>query len=158
MRLQHIFIFCLSALIFSQCSNKTIYSETVEIPESTWSKDDIIRFSIPVTDTNTVYSLTLDICNNEKYQYSNLYLFTNIIFPDNTFYRDTIEFILANNQGEWIGDKSLSSYTNTFLFRQGVKFPETGTYIFSFEQAMRCKNESCSITGIKSLSLSLIQK
>ncbi|MFO7868796.1 MAG: gliding motility lipoprotein GldH [Bacteroidales bacterium] len=149
-------ILSISLCLFTFCSPDSTYTETHSVPEN-WSKDSVLDFNIPVKDTHNIYSITLNISNTDSYGYSNLYLFTSITFPDNKVYKDTVEFVLATDKGEWIGEESFSTYTNTFMLRRGVKFPQPGIYTFSFEQAMRCKNKSCSISGIKSITLSLIQ-
>lgn len=138
--------------LFWACNTKQVYYEQESIPRAVWSKNNRIQFSYTVPDTSTLYSLEVDIENTNEYMYSNVFLFSTITFPDSLTVRDTLECIIADYQGEWTG-KGLWNYTNTFGFKQKIRFPIPGTYTFSFEQAMRCANKECELVGITNVGL-----
>lgn len=154
---KHNIILIFLCLLVSACNSKQVYHEIVNLNDNQWFKDSIIQFSIDVKDTTSSYDITLSITNNDDYSYSNLYLFTNIIMPSRQYLRDTIEFMLSTPDGQWLGT-GLNGYTNDFQYKTNVRFPQIGIYNFTFEQAMRCKNKDCCISGIKSISLSLNKK
>lgn len=139
------------------CNNKVVYEETKEITNSSWNKNDIKKFTFNVPDTIHMYDIELDFTNSNDYVYSNLFIFSKIIFPNHTYANDTIEFVVADNKGEWTGS-GFRSFTNKFLFKKSIKFPIKGTYTFSFEQAMRCTNKECTLDGIEDISLRIIKK
>ena len=127
---------------------------------TTWldlKKDSIATFTFDIADTSTTYDIVFSVTNKDDYPYANLYLFNDVIFPSKHYTRDTIEFILAAQDGEWLGT-GMSGYTNDFQYKTNVRFPEKGTYTFTFEQAMRCKNEDCSVQGIESVALAVKEK
>ncbi|MCQ2608277.1 MAG: gliding motility lipoprotein GldH [Bacteroidales bacterium] len=139
------------------CNSKQVYRETIDFADNTWLKDSVVRFYVDVNDTTQSYDIAFSIVNNDEYPYSNLYLFTDIIFPSNEYVRDTIDFILATPDGEWLGS-GWSGYSNEFQYKTNVKFPQIGRYVFVFEQAMRCTNSSCGVAGLQSVSLSMAKK
>lgn len=149
-------VFC-SLLLFCACNSKSVFQDSISFNNAEWSKDSVVRFSVEVTDTLKSYDVVFSITNNDDYPYANLFLFTDVIFPSHKYLRDTVEFILSSTDGEWLGT-GMNGYTNDFQFKTNVRFPEVGTYIFAFEQAMRCKNDACSVAGIKSVSLSVNKK
>jgi len=149
-----IFILVFSTIIFTQCNSKIDYSEKHELKNESWAFDDIQKFNFAISDTSLTYNILLKLTNTDDYPMANLYMFTNTILPDKTYFRDTIEFILSNPKGEWTGS-GMFAHTNTFNFRNGIKFPQTGEYSFTFEQAMRCRNEACSMEGVKSIEFIL---
>lgn len=51
--------------------------------------------------------------------------------------RDTMECILADADGRWLGNGLGDIWDNKFLFKKNVKFQKPGTYEFVFNQAMR---------------------
>lgn len=51
--------------------------------------------------------------------------------------RDTMECILANADGKWLGNGLGDIWDNKFLFKKNIKFQKPGTYEFVFNQAMR---------------------
>jgi gliding motility-associated lipoprotein GldH len=138
------------------CNSKQVYNEKTSIDNATWSKDSPITFSYTVPDTITQYTLQVTVENTNDYMYSNLFLFSTITFPDSLTIRDTLECMLANYKGEWTG-KGWWGYSNEFNFKHNIRFPKPGTYTFSFEQAMRCTNKSCELTGIKSIGFRIIR-
>ena len=57
--------------------------------------------------------------------------------PNGIVQKDTVEFILANYQGQWLGDRAGDLLDNRIWFKKGYKLDVAGEYVFSFEQAMR---------------------
>ena len=155
-RMRKLFVVLLVAMT-AACNSKQVFHERVTFDDSEWCKDSVVRFSVDVTDTVQTYDVVFSIVNEDDYPYANLYLFTDIIFPNRQFLRDTVEFMLSTNDGQWLGS-GMNGYENNFQFKSNVRFPQCGTYVFAFEQAMRCKNNDCCVEGIKSVSLSLNKK
>ena len=67
-------------------------------------------------------------------------MFLETEFPNKTLSRDTVECILADDAGKWLGDGSGDIWDNRILFKKGVRFRQAGKYIFSLEQAIRVQN------------------
>lgn len=151
----HLFIIGV-AIIIAACSSNVHYEHSVAIPKSHWDKDDSKQFEVEIADTNTLYSIYVILHHKKDYMYSNLFLFSDITLPDSSIIRDTVECVLANRQGDWIG-KGSQNISNTFMFKKHIRFPIAGTYSFTFQQAMRCSNESCSLYGIESLGLQIVK-
>lgn len=144
----------LTCVVLVGCNSKQVFHERVAFDDAQWCKDSLVRFSVAVDDTVQSYNVMFSIVNTDEYPYANLYVFSDVIFPNNQYVRDTVEFMLSTPDGQWLGT-GMNGYENTFQFKSNVRFPQVGTYVFVFEQAMRCKNADCSVGGIKSVSLSL---
>jgi|SRR5690606_35643331 len=154
MRVKQVF-FCVFFILFvCACSHQTEFSYSHDFPNQEWRKDDVFAVTFSIEDTTALYDVVLHLTNTEEYPYANLYLFSTIQVPNNSFVRDTVEFFLSDNAGNWTG-KGWFSYTNTYLFRQAIRFPYSGEYTFLFEQAMRCKNKQCSVLGIENIEFVL---
>lgn len=154
MRVQQVFFGVFFILLLCACSHQTEFSYSHDFPNQEWSKDDVLAVTFSIEDTTALYDVVLHLTNTEEYPYANLYLFSTIQVPDNSYVRDTVEFFLSDNAGDWTG-KGWFSYTNTYLFRQAIRFPFIGEYTFLFEQAMRCKNKQCSVFGIENIEFVL---
>jgi gliding motility-associated lipoprotein GldH len=50
---------------------------------------------------------------------------------------DTLECILADENGKWLGKGTGHIVDNRVPFKRNVIFPDTGKYTFEIEQAMR---------------------
>lgn len=64
-------------------------------------------------------------------------MFVNTTFPSGKYFRDTVECVLADERGKWLGDGSGDVFDNQILFKSDIRFPEAGSYVFEYEQAMR---------------------
>lgn len=152
------FIGFVGILLFAACNSNVVFESTITMDNATWNRTDVAVFPFTPRDTTTKYDVILKIKNNNEYAYSNLYMFSEIRFPNKQFTRDTIEFFLADAAGEWTGKRWLSTHTNTFNFKQGIQFPFNGEYIFSLEQAMRCSNKDCTLKGIEAITFQIIER
>jgi gliding motility-associated lipoprotein GldH len=74
--------------------------------------------------------------NTGEYEYSNLYLFVTTHSPSGLALRDTIEVVLADDRGKWLGKGAASVFTLYIPYRQNIRFPLRGIYQFDIEQAM----------------------
>lgn len=124
-------------LALTSCDSKRVYEKNVDIPEYIWDKDKPIYFDVPITDTVSFHNVYINIRNASGYGFSNIYLFLDTKYPNNAISRDTIECILADPTGKWLGDGSGDIWDNQILFKKNVRFKQMGTYKFRYEQAMR---------------------
>lgn len=111
-----------------------------------WEKDREYSFTFEVDDAAVPYDLTLEIRNNNRYPFQNLWILGSSIYPDSVLRRDTMEYMLANEFGEWYG-KGISVFQLSIPLRSHFFFPERGQYTFGFRQGMR-KDELPGIQGI----------
>ncbi len=136
-------ILAVIALIASvlSCSNQsTLYENNVDMRDEQWNRDSVLIFEVPVTDTATPYNILF--CNRitGQYPYSNMYLFITITAPDRSHQTDTLECLLAGKRGKWLGKGFGNVWSNSIVYKRNVVFPQSGTYTFYIEQAMRIEN------------------
>ena len=132
--------------VFS-CNRPSVFYDAKMVDEAGWYKKDFITFDYEATDTTESYNLIIDVRSDAAYQYKNLWLFLHYASPDNTEYADTLECVLADNYGKWIGKSSGSMYTLPVIFMQNIHFPQTGNYHFDVVQGMR----EDTLQGIKEI-------
>lgn len=124
-------------LILSACDSSRVYEENVSIPEGEWNQDQAVEFNFNIEDTLSFHNLYLNIRNTGKYPYSNIFLFVNTLLPDGRRGRDTVEVILAEQDGKWKGSGIGDIWDNRTLFKKDFKFPVAGEYKIQLIQAMR---------------------
>lgn len=127
----------LLAMLMPACNESVIYESNQRIPGNEWNRFDLHRFEVDIDDTVNIYNLMINVRNTGEYPRSNLFLFVSASSPSGAFTRDTLEFILAEPSGKWLGKGFGSVWQNRFYYRRNVRFPERGKYLFEFEQAMR---------------------
>jgi gliding motility-associated lipoprotein GldH len=127
-------------LAVAACTSDAVYDYSYTMPDEQWNRDSILIFNVEVTDTVTPNNILF--CNRitGQYLYSNMYLFITIVAPDRTRQTDTLECILADKRGKWLGRGFGSVWSNTVTYKHNVVFPRSGVYTFYVEQAMRIEN------------------
>ena len=90
-------------VFFSSCDKRRIYEENQTIPENVWEKNNVLKFSVDIADTISPTNFYVNIRNADGYPYNNLYLFIKTKFPNEKFLYDTLECVLADEKGKWLG-------------------------------------------------------
>jgi gliding motility-associated lipoprotein GldH len=68
---------------------------------------------------------------------SNLYMFITTTAPSGHSIVDTVEVVLADDKGKWLGSGLGDIWDLQQPYKQNVRFAQRGSYSFEFEQAMR---------------------
>lgn len=131
-----ILLFCTFALLPS-CDNNRVFEMNVNLPEHNWSRNNVLVFNVDIADTVSSHNIYVNIRNGGQYQYSNLYIFIKTVSPSGQWIRDTVEVVLADDRGRWLGGGLGDIFALQVLYKQNVRFPYTGLYCFELEQAMR---------------------
>ena len=116
---------------------EVFFQESKTIPNKIWEQGSNFSFDVTVTDTMTGYDFYIDLRNDASYPYANVYMFVTTTFPSGKSARDTVECFLADKTGRWLGTGLGDVLDNHILFKENIRFPNTGTYRFEFEHGMR---------------------
>lgn len=135
-RFQIIF-FGLILILFSACDKNRVFEAYTKIPQSGWHKDSLAVFEIPITDTLQKHNLYINVRNDIKYNYSNLWLFVNITQPGKIAVTDTFEITLAYPTGKWLGDGFGGIKTRQVDYKKNVFFPVSGMFKINIQHGMR---------------------
>lgn len=130
-----LFLFAIVSL--NACDRKVVFEKNVELPENRWEQKNAVKFTVEIQDTINPHNLYINLRNAAGYQFSNIFLFFTTTAPSGKMERDTIELTLADANGKWLGDGMGDIWDNRELFKKNFKFPQSGTYTFQLEQAMR---------------------
>ncbi len=96
-----------------------------------------LQFDVAMNDTVGKYNIFINVRNSDNYEFNNLYLFIDITNPAKVIERDTMECILADPNGKWLGKGLGDIWDNKILFKHNVRFRKQGNYEFTITQAMR---------------------
>lgn len=124
-------------LFLTSCSNNVVYSKYENFENNEWFAKNKVSFDVEMTDINSFHDISVLVRHADAYPYSNLYLFLTTTYPDGKITLDTLECILANPKGEWMGKGAGDIFDITIPLKQSTRFPLPGKYNFKFEQAMR---------------------
>lgn len=141
--LSSLFLLFVISIVFMSCDEKRVYDSYKSLPER-WHKDSVAVFQFTAPDTTSQYNLYLNLRNNHKYPYNNLFLITKLIYPHGKTIQDTLEYKMAAPNGELLGSGFADikenklwykGYNNPFIFE------ESGNYILEVQHAMRHNGE-----------------
>lgn len=133
--------------LFISCDKKRVYDEYKAVSGG-WNKDSSYVFKPKKLDSLKSYNLFINVRNNKDYKYSNLFLITEMQFPQGKVVTDTLEYTMAAPDGTWLGTGFGDVKESKLWYKEKVKFTEPGKYRIKIKQAMR-KNDA--VNGIKDL-------
>lgn len=135
------------SFIIVSCDSKRVFDEYESLPGQ-WHKDSAVTFTVQGLDTTKTYDLFINVRNNNDYKYSNLFLITNMNFPNGKVIADTLEYEMAYPNGKWMGQGFTDLKENKLWYKENVEFPEIGTYTINIRHAMR---QNGKVEGIENL-------
>lgn len=115
-----------------------------------WSKKTIQKYNINISDHQNSKNIIFVVRNNSEYPYSNIRFIVD--FKDLQTKKtevDTLNYILAKPNGEWLGTGFGDTKETLFLYKVKYTFPKNGQYEINVKQAMRNEN----LPGIEDLGI-----
>ncbi|OAD46572.1 gliding motility lipoprotein GldH [Polaribacter atrinae] len=133
------------------CDDKSDFNLYKSIDNEGWKANEKIFFEFDVKDTISPKNLFINIRNNNEYAYSNLYIITELIFPNKTKVVDTLQYEMADKTGQFLGVGFTEIKENKLFYKEKKAFPISGNYIFNVRHAMRKNGEVNPIEFLKGI-------
>ncbi|MBS1651108.1 MAG: gliding motility lipoprotein GldH [Bacteroidetes bacterium] len=127
----------LVVIAFSSCNRNVIYSKYVTFNDNEWSSKNNAIFDVDIKDAQNMHDISLMIRHADSYSFNNIFLFVTTKYPDGKILTDTMEVVLANAKGKWMGSGAGDIFDLKVPIKQRTKFPMPGKYQFTFQQGMR---------------------
>ena len=144
------FLISVLLVLMMSCDKNRVFDEYQSV--TGWNKDSIITFKLGELDSLKQYNLFINIRNNNDYLYSNLFLITQIQFPQGKVVTDTLEYEMAKSNGEWLGTGFGDVKESKLWYKKAVNFEEPGKYQVRIKQAMRKNGEVNGITNLQGIT------
>ena len=141
----------LSAIVLIGCDKDRVFDEYKSLPNQ-WNKDSVLTFTLKNIDSLQSYNLFINVRNNNDFEYSNLFLISEIQFPQGKVITDTLEYEMAAPSGEWLGTGFGDVKENKLWYKEQVQFPESGKYRVSIQHAMRKNGNEKGIENLKGIT------
>lgn len=147
------FFLILILIGFTSCdSNNRVFDEYKTLKDGLWDAHKSVEFQFSITDTISRNNLFINLRNNNKYSYSNLYLITDLKFPDGKKIVDTLQYRMTDNEGNFLGSGFSEIKENKLFYKEQKIFPISGEYSMSIRQAMRKNGEVDQIKQLQGIS------
>ncbi len=130
------------------CETNMVFSEYRNLSNGAWQMKDTVAFKFSTVDTISVHDVFINVRNDNQYQFSNLFLITELGFPSGETVVDTLEYEMALPDGSWLGKGVGSIKENKLWLRENIVFPDSGVYNFKISHAMR---ENGQVQGVNEL-------
>ena len=118
-------------IMFISCDKSIVFEEYKSFENQNWNADSTVFFNYVVTDTTSKNIITIKFRHSVEYEFQNLFLFIK------TDVMDTVELMLANKEGMWLGSGIGDVREFDFEYKNEKLFSAKGNYSFKIEQAMR---------------------
>ena len=132
-------------LIFISCDNNVVFNDYIKFNDQTWNSDSSVFFNYSVIDTISKSQVVIKVRHTTDYDFQNLILFVKSKSVD------TLDLLLANKEGKWIGSGMGDVRELEFVYMHEEIFAKKEDVIFEIEQAMRY-GELTKIQHLKNIS------
>ena len=123
-------------IIFLNSCQKNI-SDIHSFSENKWDFNDSVIFYFNITDTILPKDLSFFVRNTVDYEYRNLFLLVETSYKNQTIKMDTLEYLITDKYGQWLGNGSGEMKDNYLIFNESFIFKKSGKYSLTVQHGMR---------------------
>ena len=101
---QYCFAILLIICLWS-CNKNEVYYKFIPISQSKWDKSNKVCFNVDSINMNPgkIYNIDIELSHNLSYEYETLWLYIDQTLQDSISVRDTLECLLTDKNGKWLG-------------------------------------------------------
>lgn len=136
--MKKILLAIISVLLLS-CQRDLVFTQFSTLPSTGWEADSVLTFSPIKVDSLSAYDLHVVLRHTDRYAYQNLWLFVEIRQDTTLLRRDTINGMLADNEGMWYGG-GIYVLELPLLYLEALPLEADAEYKVLIQQAMRESN------------------
>ncbi|WP_298923281.1 gliding motility lipoprotein GldH [uncultured Allomuricauda sp.] len=125
------------SLVLVSCNSNLVFSDYEAMENGSWSMDNPIKFEFSKLDSIQTHNMFINIRNDNTFQFNNLFLITELEYPNGNTLKDTLEYKMAEPSGEWLGKGLGSIKENKLWFQEKIVFDDSGVYKVNITHAMR---------------------
>jgi len=145
-------------ILLLSCNSQSEFNTYQTIKNQQWFFKNKIEFTVNNVDTIYLKNVFINIRSTNKYPFSSLFLIAKIETPTKKQLIDTLEYEMADSQGNWLGTGISDLKENKLIYKQNFKFSKKGNYKFSIQQATRSNSDlegKMPLLGISDVGLSI---
>jgi gliding motility-associated lipoprotein GldH len=134
-------------MLLASCNSNVVFEASENFTDNTWSATRTATFEVENIDTLNTYDINIVLRNTNDYEFSSIYMITEIKKPNKTIETDTLEYLMANPNGSWLGTGNAVK-ENWLAYKHNYTFDSKGTYTIAISQANR---KNGTVNGVKNL-------
>lgn len=136
-------------LLHFSCGRSFTFSHNLDIPETGWAYENILKYDFEVADTDALYDLYLEIDYKTSFSFQNMYVNVYTGQEESEMKKALLSLDLSNNLGIWKGDCNAEKCTYLLPLQKSIYFEQAGGQKFWLEQFSR----SPILKGVQSIKL-----
>ncbi len=144
--------FLLMLMILGACDRNRVFDHYHSLDGNNWGKDQVQLFEFQIEDTVAYYDLFVNIRNTSEFEFNNIFIRTELEYPNGFVVTDTLEYQMADPYGKWLGKGYSDIKENKLYYKEKYQFRKPGSYIVKIEQVMRRRNELEGLQNLKGIS------
>ncbi|MFQ3332591.1 MAG: gliding motility-associated lipoprotein GldH [Thalassomonas sp.] len=117
-------------VMFISCNN-SVFNDYKTFSNQEWNADSLVQFKYSISDTVSENQIIIKVRHTVDYEFQNLFVFVK---SEQT---DTIELLLADKSGKWLGNGIGDVREVVMAYKIDKKFKKKGEYTLEVEQGMR---------------------
>ena len=110
-----LFLSTIMLLIYS-CKNPQTFLYNFD--EKKWGEKDSLIFSFDIAENNSEKIISFFFRNSLDYPYRNLFLFIETSNDSSILHTDTVQYLISNKYGQWLGRGFGKTRDNYFIFKE----------------------------------------
>lgn len=128
----------LSLLLFGCYPEGRVFTEHKELsPDFEWLRDDTRTFEVPIEDSGIAYDLSLSFRYVNGYPFKSAKVKVTETSPSGEVSVDEHVLTVRKDDGSYIGEAGYDIWDSQHLIVPNKKYPESGTYTYEIEHAMK---------------------
>ena len=141
----------LLAIVVTSCNSNIVFDDYNSFENQSWNADSSVIFNFSITDTTVLNQLVVKVRHTIDYEFQNLFLFVK------AEELDTLEILLSNKEGKWLGSGISDIREVEFICEDCPNFDKKGNYTIEIEQAMRYGklNKIQNLNNISAIGISI---
>ena len=151
MKIRNSILIIFSLFFIVSCDKKRVFDEYKSVGNA-WHKDSIVSFELPKLDPKKRFNMYVNIRDNDKYPFNNLFLIVSLEQPNKQVKVDTLEYVMTNQDGTLLGDGFSDIKESKLFYKDKVSFTQKGIYKIHIKQATRQTGKVEGVTLLPGIS------
>ena len=116
-----------------------------------WKNSEIVELSFLNTDESQNKDLFFVLRHDKSYEFSNIFLISNLKLNGQKNIIDTIEYTLSQPNGKWNGETKISTVEHILKYKKNVVLFKDSLNTLTVRNSMRRNNEISPIESLENI-------
>lgn len=141
----------LCLLLFCSCNQDVLYTESIEIKNTSWDSSQVLSFEWEIKDTAQHYDFILKVTYDDQIPTQNIYVKSMSKNPDGQTADQSVSLELLDHSGKPYGNCGFGTCSVKIVLASNIFFPKKGKYTLELIPFSRVS----TFKGIHNIGLSI---